>query len=305
MAMAMRRPLVTVVVPVYNHVDYLEECLASVVAQTERDWELVVVDDGSTQGDIAMIVEGVRDPRIRLLRHVRNRGLAAARNTGMRLAGGEHLLALDADDRLEPTFLAETLRTMRGDGAHNAVFTDFLAFGVRSGRIPFQVRDVRTLLKEQWIPGSGTLFRRSLWDSTGGFCEDEALRPGNEDWDFWLSAAECGLRAARVAQPLYWYRQHPDSMVLRLQYHDSRTREFIYRRHQALFDRYRMRRVFLGGGYLVSAKAHWRRHERLRAIGLSLYSFWLAPVDCVSSLAQQSVRRLCRRYTAQHSEEPA
>ena len=82
--------------------------------------------------------------------------------------GGEHLLALDADDRLEPTFLAETLRTMRGDGAHNAVFTDFLAFGVRRGRIPFQVRDVVTLLKEQWIPGSGTLFRRSLWDGTGG-----------------------------------------------------------------------------------------------------------------------------------------
>jgi glycosyltransferase involved in cell wall biosynthesis len=292
------RVRVTVVVPVYNHSEYLAECLASVVGQSMENWEAVVVDDGSTTGDIPAIVRAIGDERIRTVRHEQNQGLAAARNTGIREGRGEYVLPLDADDKLAPEFLAEALAAL--NAAHcDAVFTDFMAFGVRSGRLPYQVDDVKALLKDQWIPGPGTLCKRTLWEKAGGYCEADALRPGNEDWDFWLSAAEQGLRVTHVPRPLYWYRQHVQSMVTRLQYHDYLTRVFIYERHRALFDQYGMGNVFLSGGYLSSAKAHWRRRERRRALRLGAQSFLLAPGECVRSISAQTRRWLRTQWTEQ------
>lgn len=293
-----RQALVTIVVPVYNHCQYLAECLDSVVGQTVHDWEAVVVDDGSTVGDPSAIVQETGDERIRLLRHDRNKGLAAARNTGIRESSGDYILPLDADDRLAATFLEETLEALTARARCDAVFTDFLAFGFRSGRLPYRVRDVKALLRDQWIPGAGAMFARRLWETTGGYCEADALRHGNEDWEFWLSVAEHGLRATHVPRPLYCYRQHAESMVTRLHYHDYLTREFIYDRHRALFDRYRMKHAFLAGGYLSSAKAHWRKGERFEALGLGRRAFRLAPADCVRSLSRYTRRWLRNQWVA-------
>jgi hypothetical protein len=212
-------------------------------------------------------------------------------------------VALDADDRLAPTFLADVLEALHAADGCNVVFTDFLAFGVRNGRLPYVVRDVKALMKDQWIPGAGSLFRRTLWEAAGAYCEADALRPGNEDWDFWLSAAEHGLRATHVPRPLYLYRQHGASMVTRLQYHDYETRTFIYQRHRPLFDRYGMKNVFLSGGYLCSAKAHWRRRERRHAMKLGVRSFLLSPGDCLRSVVDYVVRQLRPRRFAGHAAE--
>src|SRR4051812_5804803 len=96
--------VITAVVPGYNYAHYLAECLESVIAQTRVDWEAVVVDDASTVGDAAAIVEQLAAPRIALIRHAENRGLAAARNTGIRQGRGKYVLPLDSDDKLSPTY---------------------------------------------------------------------------------------------------------------------------------------------------------------------------------------------------------
>jgi glycosyltransferase involved in cell wall biosynthesis len=287
------RPDVTIVVPVYNHSEFLVECLRSVVAQTVAGWEAIVVDDGSVSGDVAAIGRSIGDGRISVIRHDRNRGLAAARNTGIRAGSGEFVLPLDADDKLAPTFLEETRGALRASPC-DAAFTDFLAFGVRTGVLPYRVRDVRALLTDQWIPGPGTLFRRTLYEAAGGYCEADELRPGNEDWDFWLSAAAHGLRATHVPRPLYLYRQHVASMVTRLQYHDYSTRVFISERHRSLFDRYGLTNAFLSDGSFSSAKASWRKHERRRAVRLGVRSFLLSPAGCVRSVADPTIRQLRR-----------
>lgn len=89
-------PRVSVVVPVYNVESYLSACLESILSQTFSDFELLVVDDGSTDGSVAL-VEAIVDPRLRLIRQ-ENRGLAGARNTGIRHAEGEFIALLDSDD---------------------------------------------------------------------------------------------------------------------------------------------------------------------------------------------------------------
>ena len=293
--------LVTIVVPVYNHLAFLTECLASIVAQTIPRWEAIVVDDGSKERGTAAIVRAVADPRVRFIQHEHNRGLAAARNTGIRAGSARYVLPVDHDDRLAPTYLEAVLAAIGDGNTYDAVFTEFMTFGAWSEHVPYAVRNVEALLIEQWIPGPGTMFRRSLWERTGGYCEAGALRAGNEDWEFWLSAVEQGMRITGVAEPLYLYRQHATSMMSSLVYHDHSTREFIYRRHRALFDRYGLRNVFLSRGYLGSAKAHWRRAQRFGAIRLAANALRLAPVDFALNLTAHLGRWRQRRRSGTHA----
>ena len=91
-------PLITVVIPAYNQANYLAAAIQSVLAQSYPNWELLVVNDASPDAT-NQIVGQFSDPRVRLLIHEQNRGLPAARNTGMRAAQGDIIALLDADDR--------------------------------------------------------------------------------------------------------------------------------------------------------------------------------------------------------------
>jgi hypothetical protein len=113
------------------------------------------------------------------------------------------------------------------------------------------------LLEGQLIPGPGTLMRKSLWEKVGGYCEDHVLRLGNEDWDFYLSAAKNDFMAGHYSIPLYYYRLHPGSMTSNLHLYEYKTRNFMYRRHQNLFDRFNIGSYFRGEGYLRSFKGFW------------------------------------------------
>jgi 2-polyprenyl-3-methyl-5-hydroxy-6-metoxy-1,4-benzoquinol methylase len=261
-------PLVSIVIPCYNHADFLRECLESLLAQTLTDWEAIVVDDASTEGNPGEVVVQVADPRIRVIRHDNNRGLAASRNTGFRAARAHLVLPLDADDKLDPHYLDATVETLQRNADADCVFTDFQLFGADTDTWRAAVHTPQAMLHNQWIPGAGALMRRALWERVGGYCEADELRCGNEDWDFWLSATAGTLRALHVPQPLYQYRQHTTSMVSRLMYFDCATREFIYQRHRALFDQHNAGRSFLAAGYLNSARASWKRRELWRTLRL-------------------------------------
>ena len=95
------KPAVSVIIPCYNHAHYLCRAVQSVLAQTYADWEAIIVDDGSTD-NTREVATRFSDPRVRYI-YQENRGLSAARNTGISAAQGSYLAFLDADDELEPT----------------------------------------------------------------------------------------------------------------------------------------------------------------------------------------------------------
>lgn len=104
-------PLVSVIIPVYNVAPYLREALDSVVRQTYRNLDVIIVDDGSTDGSEAICEEYLSDPRVRVI-HQGNRGLSNARNRGLDLAGGEYIAFLDPDDAYDPEFAERMLEAM-------------------------------------------------------------------------------------------------------------------------------------------------------------------------------------------------
>src|SRR5438552_2887722 len=128
---AARPPRVSVIVPCYNLGKFLAEAVDSVLGQTFQDFEIVVVDDGSTDGATVSVLSAFARPKTRILR-APHAGLAAARNLGIANSSGEYLCALDADDRLDPTFLAKTAAILDRDASIAFVSTWLRTFGEES-----------------------------------------------------------------------------------------------------------------------------------------------------------------------------
>lgn len=115
-------PKTSIVVPVYNVENYVEKCVKSVLSQTDQDWELLLIDDGSTDKSGAICDElAKKDSRIRVI-HQENRGLGGARNTGIEAASGDWLLFSDSDDWFEPDALSSAISAAESTGADMAVF---------------------------------------------------------------------------------------------------------------------------------------------------------------------------------------
>lgn len=211
-------PRVSVVLPTYNCADHLGPAIESVLAQTYEDFELLVVDDASTDATAEVVARFQGDARVRHLRHEVNRGPSAARNTGIHAATGELIAFIDADDHWAPGKLEAQVAAMEDPTVGVCcVAAWYLMPGdstvVVKKQPPFEGDALyRELLFSNSIPagGSGTMVRRSCFAAAGDF--DEALR-GAEDRDLWVRlAARC--RFVFLDTPLlYFDRRRPDSAV--------------------------------------------------------------------------------------------
>ncbi len=202
-------PAISIIVPCYNGGRYLDALLASIAAQTFRDFEIVIVDDGSTEQATLDKLASL-DPGIRVV-HQENRGLAAARNTGFREARSDLVLPLDCDDQLAPSFLAEThclLTSAPDDVAF--VFTHMRLVGARTGVRPCHFDRFDQLFLND-LP-YGMLIRKRAWEAVGGY--DESMREGYEDWEFNIRVAASGYRGIEVAKPLLIYHVSASGMLI-------------------------------------------------------------------------------------------
>jgi glycosyltransferase involved in cell wall biosynthesis len=201
-------PRVSVVVTCYNLGRYLEEAVASVLEQTLDEVEILVVDDGSTDPATVALLADYRRPRTQVL-HTPNRGLPAARNHGIARARAPYVCALDADDRLERTWLEKGARALDSDPSLAFVSHWLRTFGDEEGEWTPTECDLVALLDSNTVNGAA-LVRREALQAVGGF--EESLRDGAEDWDLWLRMAERGLRGTILPEVLFFYRRRADSM---------------------------------------------------------------------------------------------
>ena len=207
-------PLVSIVIPAFNAMGHLPETLQSAQSQSHANTEILIVNDGSTDGVVEFVARQ-QDPRIKLLSQP-NRGLAAARNTGIAAAKGAYIAFLDADDLWDAEKLACQVGALESSASAGLAHTG-IRYIDRCGRplnkplAAFGNGSVRDsiLLENPVRCGSTPVVRASCFADVGTF--DESLR-FSEDWDMWIRIAR-RYDFIAIGRPLTSYRQHEANMT--------------------------------------------------------------------------------------------
>ena len=195
----------TIVVPCYNDGAYIRDAVTSAQRQTYAATEIVIVDDGSEDEATRETLRQMEKEGLRVVWND-HRGVAHARNTGIRCATGTYILPLDSDDRIEPEYLAEAIAVMERDASVGIVYCEADFFGEQTGKWGLPEFQTAFMLTQNII-FNAAVFRKSDWEAVGGY--DETMRIALEDWDFWLSLLEKGLRPVRIPKTLFHCRKRP------------------------------------------------------------------------------------------------
>jgi CMP-N-acetylneuraminic acid synthetase len=203
---------ISVYVPCHNYAAFVDRAIASVLDQTYDDWELIVVDDGSTDGSGEAIGRYAGNERVTVLRNEQPLGLRGVANQCIAAAKGTHVLRLDADDRLHPHCLEVLARAVVSSPGTAIVFTDY-----------FYIDDADNVIGVECLPTSGegyeattfpphgacSLIRKAALDEVGGYDDDVTRQDGHE---LWLKLLGAGHRFEHIPLPLFYYRQHGESL---------------------------------------------------------------------------------------------
>jgi glycosyltransferase involved in cell wall biosynthesis len=270
-------PLVTIVIPTYNRLALVQKAIASVIAQTYRHWELIIVDDGSDDGSAERIAE-IKDPRIRILKWQHRGNIALLRNAGVRAGSGQWLAFLDSDDIWIPEKLEIQLSSLLqqqkrwGYGGFELMDNNLRRIPNKAGTYePISGWIIKDLLTTKASVNIGSLMlERTLFDEVNGFNEDTSLI-FREDYEFVIRLA---LKAEALALPelLVRVREHPGRATGAFEYGHERTaavyKHFIDSRPERALVKIARRRM--AGELAESAKNSLRRKhygEAVRKLG--------------------------------------
>jgi teichuronic acid biosynthesis glycosyltransferase TuaG len=249
-------PKISVVIPTYNQARFLEAALGSVVAQTETDWEAIVVNNFS-EDDTAAVADGFADPRIRRVDFRNNGVIAASRNRGIQLARSEWVAFLDSDDLWLPEKLARCLALT--DRATDLVSHPEIIVrgGDKLGTTEVVTSERRVdylmlLYRGNCLSPTATIVRKSVLEAVGGFSEDPALATA-EDYDLWLRLARFGIHCRFVAEPLSHFTLHDASATTSIARHMQANLTVLERHFAEL-------------GPPLPIEWLWRRRARARAL---------------------------------------
>jgi len=203
-------PHISVVIPCYNDGKYLPETIAKLKQQTYSNFEIIVVNDGSTdEATINYLNSLTNDAQITVI-HQANARMSAARNTGARHAKGQFIAAIDADDYFDNTFFAKALAVFE-QAPQTAVVTSYIRFfGNKSGSSKPRGGSAANFLFSNQCPACA-MVKKSVWDEVGGY--DEAMKMGYEDWEFYIRIVQKNWNVHVIPEHLLFYRQTDKSTL--------------------------------------------------------------------------------------------
>jgi len=228
------KPLVSVIIPMYNAAPFIGETLESVLGSTYRPLEVIVVDDGSTDASRQVVQRFAQEhPEITVLSQP-NRGASAARNRAIRASHGVYILPVDADDKIDPRYIAEAAAVLESRSEVRVVSCRAAFFGERTGEWRFPPFSKALLARKNMID-TCSMYRRADWDRTPGYMESCAAR---EDWDMWISLFELGGEFVRLPDIRLHYRVRKGSKRVQDRAHKRILIDELNRRHPAYMERY-------------------------------------------------------------------
>ena len=269
-------PKISVIVPVYNTEKYLHRCIDSVLAQTYKDFELLLIDDGSKDSSGTICDEyAAQDTRVRVF-HKENGGVSSARNAGLAIASGDWIMHLDGDDWIEPDMLERLIQKGEDTGA-DIVMGDFL-FAYSDRDILYSLPDwdnnktasLNRYITSVWTCVWGGIHKRSLYE------EYQLKSPQGVTYceDFHLMARLCyhAKKVVNVHQPFYHYRQQEGSVMHNLSKKTERDEQWVYQdiirffKEKRVYDDYRKSmcwRMLKATQELVLDKSTWKTFQEM------------------------------------------
>lgn len=230
-------PKVSVIIPVYNMADYIEETVKSVLSSDYDNFEIILVDDGSKDNSLSIAKNlSYKDDRIKVISQ-NNSGVSAARNNGISNALGEYIFPLDADDKIAPKLLSRSVKEFLSDKDVKCVTCRAEFFGSKTGEWKLREFSLPLIARKNMIPASA-MFKKTDWERTGGYSTEIIAR---EDWDFWIGVLKDGGKVVRLDYIGLFYRIRENSKRVTDRALKKHVIAVLNRRHPEFFHR------FLGG----------------------------------------------------------
>ena len=227
---------ISIIIPVFNQVSYLEESIESAYNQTLPPYEIIIVDDGSTDGsgeiaDRYMFRDfpGVESP-VKVIHQV-NKGLSSARNTGIMAATGDYILPLDGDDMLMPNAVARITQEIQKTNG-DIIASSFKEFGLSNREVILQGFTMDDLKVANRL-GYFSAIRRSALLEVGGY--NPKMKWGWEDWDLWFDLFKRGKSIAIIQDILVMYRVKEKSMIHDANEHGAELFAQIQKNHPTIW----------------------------------------------------------------------
>lgn len=230
-------PLLSVVIPVFNCADFLNETIESVFLSSFKSLELILINDGSIDRSLEICKDWKsRYPYQIHVINQRNQGPSAARNHGIEHANGKYILPLDADDIIHCDYISEAVDFLEKNPDTKVVYCQAEKFGIKQGPWNLKSFSLYNLALDNMIFVSG-VFRKKDWKETGGY--DPRFRWGWEDWEFWINFLKNGGKVYRLPLIGFYYRTREGS---RRKSTDKKGKELtislLNKKHPEFFERH-------------------------------------------------------------------
>lgn len=225
------KPLVSVIIPIYNMQEFLSETIESVIKSTYPNYELILVDDGSTDQSATIAKQySASHSNIHFFAQS-NGGVSNARNTALKHASGKYILPVDADNLISADYIEQAVSVLDADSDVKVVACEAVFFGDKKGAWKLPPFSLELLARKNMLDNC-SMYRKTDCESIGGYC-NEIL--GCEDWDFWISMLKNGGKVVKLPIVGLFYRVRKDSLRKRTRHLKKDLIAQLNKRHKAFF----------------------------------------------------------------------
>jgi len=271
-------PKISVIITCYNYGAFLEDAVSSVLDQTFKDFEIIIVNDGSTDKNTLDTLDRIKNkyPEIVII-HQKNGHISNARNNGIKASRGEFYMTLDADDTIAPTMLEECFNYIVKNENIGFVYTHVRFFG----RVNFIWRNLEYNFYDLLFfnqPTVCALVRRKAWEEAGGY--DENMKTGYEDWEFWINLGKNGWHGKLLNKALFNYRKHGISFIYSADLNGKKNISYIKEKHKDIYseaEMIKLRRQWKSENLII--KFYKKIIRELSTVKLKLYLAGLLNLD--------------------------